>query len=830
MIQWTRFIPVMLLTLSSLSGWPASKVHVESRSSLPDSIRGGSLTIKVFDDGFYALRSTTVPGDVVRSDIEADIAGGTLKSSLYPRNSKSIVPFDNELGSGHLLTVTHTGLLGVPDLVCEFRVYENRPWGDIRVSINNTTGKTIEVRAIRVVKSNAGDVLQLNGPASSDRVLSDDFSENPVQLMDLGEPKDGVHLGFGSQLIYNQKSGQSLFLGALSADRLLTGFHLLSTTGHDAHVLSYDVSDVGTDAAIGDQNKEYSSGHPDPFRVQVPAGTSISSERLMFAIGSDYHGQLENYGRAIRTLHKALVTTPTPIGWWSWTAYYYGVTENAVLTNAAWLAQNLESLGYRYFQVDEGYQFARGEYATPDGKAFPRGMAYVGHQVENQGITFGLWVAPFQVSERSWVYEHHRDWLVHNLAGEPIHIGRVGGGKNFDELYALDTTNPGAQEYLRYTYRTLVEDWGTRFIKMDFMDSSAVEGVYYRPNTTALEALRMGLEIIRSTVGDDVVLDKDGSFMLTPVGIVNTGRIGQDTGHTFGSTHDAATGVAARYYMNRNFYVSDPDAFTVSRQVIGDRGWHGNKVPLTLDEAEASIALSAVSGGMFEIGDDLPALGGSPERLALVKNADLLDMARLSRASVPLDLMTYRPEDKMPSVFLLKESPRQQILTVFNWTDETRSHTLELGTLGLKLDGAYTATDVLRGGAVPIESGALAITQTPHSVRMLKLIDTSIPETAPAFTVRAPAFGQTGVLVDFHANTGSDDTPALQHHWEFGDGVSADGADVSHAYTQAGQYRVTVTATGLNGRTRQNTLGISVTGMVPTTYNPADKVRYSEAK
>jgi hypothetical protein len=152
--------------------------------------------------------------------------------------------------------VTHTGLLGVPDLVCEFRVYENRPWGDIRVSINNTTGKTIEVRAIRVVKSNAGDVLQLNGPASSDRVLSDDFSENPVQLMDLGEPKDGVHLGFGSQLIYNQKSGQSLFLGALSADRLLTGFHLLSTTGHDAHVLSYDVSDVGTDAAIGDQNKD----------------------------------------------------------------------------------------------------------------------------------------------------------------------------------------------------------------------------------------------------------------------------------------------------------------------------------------------------------------------------------------------------------------------------------------------------------------------------------------------------------------------------------------------------------------------------------------------
>ena len=244
---------------------------------------------------------------------------------------------------------------------------------------------------------------------------------------------------------------------------------------------------------------------------------------------------------------------------------------------------------------------------------------------------------------------------MRNLAGEPIHIGKV--GREFDDLYALDTTNPGAQEYLRYTYRTLVNDWGVRFIKLDFMDSTAVEGVRYRPNTTALEALRIGLEIIRQTVGDDVLLDKDGSPMLTPVGIVNAGRISQDTGHTFQSTYDAAMGMAARYYMHRNFYISDPDAFTVSKQVIPDRGWHGNKKPLTLDEAEASIAVSAVSGGMFEIGDDLTALGASPDRMALVRNPDLLDMVKLSRASVPFDLMTYQQEDLQPSILPAERRP-----------------------------------------------------------------------------------------------------------------------------------------------------------------------------
>jgi hypothetical protein len=192
--------------------------------------------------------------------------------------------------------------------------------------------------------------------------------------------------------------------------------------------------------------------------------------------------------------------------------------------------------------------------------------------------------------------------------------------------------------------------------------------------------------------------------------------------------------------------------------------------------------------------------------------------------------MTYRPEDKQPSVFLLKESPRQQILSVFNWTEEARSHTLRLDTLGLKANGVFTATDVLRGGAVPIESGTLAITLPPHSVRILKLIDTSVPETAPVFEVHAPAVGQAGVLVELHAAAGSADAPALEYHWEFGDGVSADGADISHAYTQARQYTVTVTATGLNGRTTQNTLGISITGMVSTVYDPAAKKRYNGAK
>ncbi len=219
----------------------------------------------------------------------------------------------------------------------------------------------------------------------------------------------------------------------------------------------------------------------------------------------------------------------------------------------------------------------------------------------------------------------------------------------------LDATNPAAQDYLRQTYRTLVRDWGVRYIKLDFMDTTAIEGYYYRPNTTALEAQRIGLEVIREAVGDDVLLDKDGSPMLNVVGIVNEGRVSTDTGHSFSHSQIAAPAIFARYYMNRNFFINDPDAFTVSKQVLDE---HPNAAALTLNEAQVSIALAALSGGMYQIGDDLPTLGADVDRVALVENGDFLQIAKLGRAAVPVDLLNYRAEDQQPSVVLLNEDKR----------------------------------------------------------------------------------------------------------------------------------------------------------------------------
>ena len=771
-----------------------------------------SLTVNA-QDGSYQL-GVRGAQPVLKARVGAQVDHQWLRSSDYPRRQASESAFNDGLGSGRQVTVTCSGLDGKPDLVYILQLYDQRPYGTIQVKVQNNTGNEVTVQAIRSVEAFGEPILDLGGPPSANRVLSDSFSEDwpDLALYDLGAAPGGLHRGVGSQLIYNRESQQSLFLGALTSDRFLTLLHLQAEgIGGKTRIASYTVESTGTTEIQKAFNLKNSAAD-DQVELSLPLKPSeaMVSERLLFETGPDYHSQLLAYGDAIRVLHHARVSSATPIGWWSWTAYYGAINEGETLANADWQAEHLKSLGYKYFQIDEGYQYARGEYTTANAVQFPDGLRFVGHHITGQGLTFGVWTAPFEVTRRAWIYEHHKEWLVRNAKGEPIPIGKV-WNQDTDVLYALDTTHPGAQAYMRQTYNTLVREWGVRFIKLDFMDTTAIEGYRYRPNTTALEAQRIGLQVIRDTVGDEVILDKDGSPMLNPVGLVDTGRISVDTGHSFQRTKNAAPGIAARFYMNRNFFINDPDAFNITDKYIVES--RNAEPSLSLGAAQASIALSAVSGGMYEIGDDMLVLGSEKDRLALVENRELLNMAKMGRAHTPVDLMTYQPEDEQPSIFFLQESQRQAILTVFNWTNAARSHTLKLTDLGLHADHRLVATDVLNQDAtVAIEGDAVRIENQPHSVKVIKIIDRNIAAAAPTITAQVPSSAAAGETIKLSAQAGADGVPAVAYHWDFGDGTSADGPKASHAYTRAADFAVRLTVDGVDGVPAQQTFSIKVTG------------------
>jgi alpha-galactosidase len=233
---------------------------------------------------------------------------------------------------------------------------------------------------------------------------------------------------------------------------------------------------------------------------------------------------------------------------------------------------------------------------------------------------------------------------------------------------------------------------------------------------------------------------------------------------------------------------------------------------------------------MYEIGDDMMVMGAQKDRLALVENEDLLNMAKMGRASTPIDLMTYEPEDEEPSIFFLRESPHQAILTVFNWTKSSRSHTLNFADLGLPPDHSFAAADVLNDNApVPLLEHALQIeNQAPKSARVIKIVDNSVSASAPTVRANAPSVAHAGETLALSAQTDASGVPAVSYAWDFGDGIGADGAKVSHTYTRAGTFTVRLRVQGVDGPAAAQSFYIKVTGELRAYPNLLDNRRFRD--
>jgi len=238
------------------------------------------------------------------------------------------------------------------------------------------------------------------------------------------------------------------------------------------------------------------------------------------------------------------------------------------------------------------------------------------------------------------------------------------------------------------------------------------------------------------------------------------------------------------------------------------------------------MALAAVSGGMLEIGDNLPSLEGAPDRLALIENRDLIDMVRLGKASRPVDLMSYAPTDLQPSIFYLKESDRQSILTVFNWTEKPLTRTIRLSDLGLSATGQYSIASVFDQKEQAATAGALTLDQPAHSVDVLKITDRSVASVAPDLTVRCPDSATAGQQVSVAAQD-TEASPAVSWQWSFGDGVSLEGrSHARHTWTEPGDYDVQVKVVGLNQMPSEKSCRIHVTGHLPSVFIPSAKERF----
>ncbi|HET7099682.1 MAG TPA: PKD domain-containing protein, partial [Terriglobia bacterium] len=142
--------------------------------------------------------------------------------------------------------------------------------------------------------------------------------------------------------------------------------------------------------------------------------------------------------------------------------------------------------------------------------------------------------------------------------------------------------------------------------------------------------------------------------------------------------------------------------------------------------------------------------------------------------------------------------------------------------------GHYEAYDALHADApVAIAGGSLTLAQQPpHSVRLIEIVDTSVPAAAPSITLKAPVTAATGDALKLQAVVAANSVPALSYHWDFGDGTTASGRVVTHAFTRAADYNVKLTVDGMDGLPAEKGMTVAVHGAMKTAFHLLENRRY----
>jgi alpha-galactosidase len=172
---------------------------------------------------------------------------------------------------------------------------------------------------------------------------------------------------------------------------------------------------------------------------------------------------------------------PVPGGWESWYNHYSDIDEDLILDALKSLDDNGNFVNRYYiergkptvFQVDDGWEIAVGDWEA-NRERFPNGMKRIADRVRGKGFLPGIWIAPFVVTTISRVYHERPEWLLRDARGKPVRAGWLPAWGGY--FHCLDISSEAVRAHLDALFHKLVEEWGFRYLKLDFLYAGLLEG------------------------------------------------------------------------------------------------------------------------------------------------------------------------------------------------------------------------------------------------------------------------------------------------------------------------------------------------------------------
>ncbi len=460
----------------------------------------------------------------------------------------------------------------------------------------------------------------------------------------------------------------------------------------------------------------------------IKPGETIEFEKIILTKGESWQDLMFGYGTEIAKEHNIKPKEPVNLKGWSTWDYYGRVYDTKdVYKNIDKL--NSEEKSANIIQIDGGWWTARGDYLSVR-KNLQGGMKAIADYAKSKGYKAGIHLDGFRGDKDSELYRNHPDWFLKDQDGELI-CQAIDKGDAFMQYIYYDYSNPEVCEYMKNVLRTIKNDWGYSYFKIDFMRYGLLESILaehgnscgigkkqvtkvisFNTSMTSVERTRAGLKAMREGMGDAYFLGCSAIFGPT-FGIIDGLRTGADICPTFDYYEACTMQNAGNFYLNQTVVHADADYLVVRNKddEEPERAWGENKFGgnTTFDEAKMWSDYIALYGGPKINSDNLLTL--RPERKILIDNAFAYKTAK---RFIPLDMWNHAKDRQDAFNVILAENEDGVYISLFNW-DETDKNFDISGFPNSKVINTLTKSNY------NLKNDKLQVTLKSHSSLILKV-------------------------------------------------------------------------------------------------------------
>jgi alpha-galactosidase len=236
----------------------------------------------------------------------------------------------------------------------------------------------------------------------------------------------------------------------------------------------WDRSSLELRAEVGAKGARFAKG-------ELVAEIRLFYREGYFAAKDALRDAFRDYGHFDRLGFLGSGGSLVPGGYESWYNHYTHIDDEIIAGDLASIGANDNLINAYYlrrgkptvFQIDDGWEKAVGQW-EPDQVKFPRGMKVFAEEIEGKGMVPGIWVAPLLATKGSAIFRERPEWLLRDGRGRPVPAGFNPGWDGI--FYCLDISLSEVEDYLALLFERIVENWGYRYLKLDFLYAGFVEG------------------------------------------------------------------------------------------------------------------------------------------------------------------------------------------------------------------------------------------------------------------------------------------------------------------------------------------------------------------